>query len=175
MDPWPCVTFPTSDGCWAPSNFHNHGNTFVWSVAGAGVGGTPRGRSSLCEHRGSGPTLTSQKCLSPAVWVRIPPGSMNEHTHSALTPPPPPAPAPFGICLNRCFLKDASIASATHTSCPGCFSTSPAQPGGAGPGQGGNIYTSVLLATLGGPRDGRTGVEGRGGWEAPPRVIRAQA
>ena len=31
---------------WAPSELHCLGEGFVWSIAGAGVGGTPRGRRS---------------------------------------------------------------------------------------------------------------------------------
>ena len=37
--------------------------------ARAGVGGTPRGRSSTCEQRDTSPTLTHQKYLSLAVGV----------------------------------------------------------------------------------------------------------
>ena len=37
------------------------------SIDGAGVGGTPRGRSSTCEQRDNCPTLTFCKRLSPVV------------------------------------------------------------------------------------------------------------
>ena len=37
--------------------------------AGAGVGGTPRGRSSACEHRDKCPALKNQKYFPRGLWT----------------------------------------------------------------------------------------------------------
>ena len=71
------------------------------SIAGAGVGATPRRRSSNCEQRDKCPNSTSKhnflRLLGFAAQ-RIPsskgeqlrtPGSTKRYTHSALMPPPP--------------------------------------------------------------------------------------
>ena len=42
------------------SKLHGLGKVSMCSMAGAGVGGTPRGRSSTCEQRDKRPTLTYQ-------------------------------------------------------------------------------------------------------------------
>ena len=84
--------------------------TLVWSIAGAGVGGTPRGTSSACEQRDKGPTLMYQylspvardtHCTPPLPPKSKPlraPGSTNRHTHSALMASPPPPPTHTRLC-----------------------------------------------------------------------------
>ena len=52
------------------------------SLAGAGVGGTPRGRSGGCEQRETRPTVTPRKPRPPVAWD----GPMEASSSRTLTP-----------------------------------------------------------------------------------------